>query len=205
MHVRVLPNTQQPSDRPVPTHTRTRSTHTSHTRIHHDNTRTDYSSGPYTHSSVHSCKIEESLKRLLLPCWTKAANQQCVIPIAALQTNGDDCMESSPLLQTDDKMWVFHCLARLSLGGKQPRDYLADFAALNAQSTRHGTRPGPKLAPWCTIHCSRRQHSTKNGIINDCTALCCVPTVVPGTVVTAYCLLILGAMAHRHALQHTQK
>ena len=42
----------------------------------------------------------------------------------------------------------FHGLARLR--GKQPRDYLPDFATLNAQSTRRGARPGPKLAPWCT-------------------------------------------------------
>ena len=37
--VRVLPNKQQPSDRPAHSHTRTRSTRTSHTRIHDDNTR----------------------------------------------------------------------------------------------------------------------------------------------------------------------
>ena len=32
----------------------------------------------------------------------------------------------------------------------QLRDLLARFHDLNAQSTRHGARPGPKLAPWCT-------------------------------------------------------
>ena len=47
-------------------------------------------------------------------------------------------------------MWVFHCLAQFSLRGKQPRDFLRDFATLNAQSTLHGARPGPKHAPWCT-------------------------------------------------------
>ena len=31
-----------------------------------------------------------------------------------------------------------------NLRGKQPRDYLPDFATLNAQSTRHRARPGPK-------------------------------------------------------------
>ena len=44
-------------------------------------------------------------------------------------------------------MWVCHCLARLYLRGIRPRDYMPDFAALNAQSTSHGARPGPKLAP----------------------------------------------------------
>ena len=33
------------------------------------------------------------------------------------------------------------------LGGKRSRDYLPDRAALNAQSTHHGARPGPKLVP----------------------------------------------------------
>ena len=32
--------------------------------------------------------------------------------------------------------------------GIPPRGYFPDFAALNPQSTRHGARPGPKLAPW---------------------------------------------------------
>ena len=31
-----------------------------------------------------------------------------------------------------------------------PRRHLPDFATLNAQSTRHGARPGPTLAPSCT-------------------------------------------------------
>ena len=42
-------------------------------------------------------------------------------------------------------MWAFHCLARLELRGKQPRDYLPDFATLNDQSTRDGARPRPEL------------------------------------------------------------
>ena len=35
----------------------------------------------------------------------------------------------------------------LWLGGKRSRDYLPVFATLNAQSTHHGARPRPKLAP----------------------------------------------------------
>ena len=61
--------------------------------------------------------------------------------------------QSRELLQQWSKtadMWVFHCLARLYLREKQHRDHLPDFAALNAQSTHDGARPGPKLAPWCT-------------------------------------------------------
>ena len=42
-------------------------------------------------------------------------------------------------------MCVFHCLAGLWLSGK--RDYLPVRATVNAQSARHGARPGPKLAP----------------------------------------------------------
>ena len=37
-----------------------------------------------------------------------------------------------------------------SLGGKRSRDYLPGRTTLNAQSTRHGARPGPTLAPRCT-------------------------------------------------------
>ena len=35
----------------------------------------------------------------------------------------------------------------LYFGGKRSSDYLPDRTALNAQSTRHGARPGPKHAP----------------------------------------------------------
>ena len=34
--------------------------------------------------------------------------------------------------------------------GKQSRETEPARATLNAQSTRHGARPGPKLAPYCT-------------------------------------------------------
>ena len=34
--------------------------------------------------------------------------------------------------------------------GRQPRDFFRDFATLNAQGTRHGARPEPKLSLWCT-------------------------------------------------------
>ena len=34
--------------------------------------------------------------------------------------------------------------------GKRSHGYLPDFATLNGQSTRHGARPGPTLAPWYT-------------------------------------------------------
>ena len=36
-------------------------------------------------------------------------------------------------------------LGSSSSSGKQPRDYLPDFATLNAQSTRHGARRDPNL------------------------------------------------------------
>ena len=32
--------------------------------------------------------------------------------------------------------------------GMPPRGYFPDFATLKPQSTRHGARPRPKLAPW---------------------------------------------------------
>ena len=48
------------------------------------------------------------------------------------------------LLEKKADTRIFRCLARLYLDGKQPRDNLPDFAALNAQSTRHAARPGPK-------------------------------------------------------------
>ena len=38
--------------------------------------------------------------------------------------------------------------ARLYVLGMPPRGYFPDFATLIPQSTRHGARPGPKLAPW---------------------------------------------------------
>ena len=38
-------------------------------------------------------------------------------------------------------------LVWLWLDGKRSRDYLPAFATLNAPSTSHGARPGPKLAP----------------------------------------------------------
>ena len=44
----------------------------------------------------------------------------------------------------------FHCPAWLGFGGKQSRDYPPARATLNAQSMRHGARPGPKLVPWRT-------------------------------------------------------
>ena len=34
--------------------------------------------------------------------------------------------------------------------GMPPRGYLPIFATLNPQSTCHGPRPGPTLAPWCS-------------------------------------------------------
>ena len=33
---------------------------------------------------------------------------------------------------------------------KAIRNYLPDLTTLDAQSTYHGARPGPTLAPWCT-------------------------------------------------------
>ena len=37
-----------------------------------------------------------------------------------------------------------HCPSRLWLGGKRFREYMSARATLNAQSTRHGARPGEK-------------------------------------------------------------
>ena len=34
--------------------------------------------------------------------------------------------------------------------GMLPRGYLPIFATLSTQSTSHGPRPGPTLAPWCS-------------------------------------------------------
>ena len=45
------------------------------------------------------------------------------------------------------RLGVFHWPGWLWLGGKRSRDYLPARSTLNAQSTRHGARPGPKLAP----------------------------------------------------------
>ena len=48
-------------------------------------------------------------------------------------------------------VWGLHGPGWLyDLAGKQSHDYLPDFATLNAQNTRHGARPGPKLAARCT-------------------------------------------------------
>ena len=41
-------------------------------------------------------------------------------------------------------------LVASSWSESDPRGYLPDFATLSAQSTRHGSRPGPTLATWCT-------------------------------------------------------
>ena len=38
----------------------------------------------------------------------------------------------------------------LHMLGMPPRGYLTVFATLNPQSTCHGPRPGPTLAPWCS-------------------------------------------------------
>ena len=47
---------------------------------------------------------------------------------------------------------VLHRPARPAPGSaeRNPAIYLPARATLNAQSTRHGARPGPTLAPWCT-------------------------------------------------------
>ena len=45
------------------------------------------------------------------------------------------------------EMRVFHCLARLWLGGKRSRDYLPVRATSTTQTARHRARPEPKLAP----------------------------------------------------------
>ena len=42
--------------------------------------------------------------------------------------------------------FTLSCEARRD--GQRSRDYLPDRAALNAQSARHGARPGLTLAPW---------------------------------------------------------
>ena len=105
-----------------------------------------HSSGPYTHSSVRSCKTEASFKRLLLPC---------CCPLQWWNKNAD--------------MWVFRCLARVYLRGKQPRDYLPYYPTSNAQSTesardpnlRRGMQAGPLRAPHPSarekIHGRRRK------------------------------------------------
>ena len=106
--VRVLPNTQQPSA----------SMRHTHTRIHHDHTCI------VVHTligSIHSCKTEESLKLMLLPCCY--ALQQWLTCGFSMDLLGSSSVESNPVIAS-----------RL----------------LNVQSTRHGARPGPKLAPWCT-------------------------------------------------------
>ena len=44
-------------------------------------------------------------------------------------------------------VWGFYGPAWLWLGGKRSRENEPARATLNAQSTRHGARPGPKVAP----------------------------------------------------------
>ena len=51
------------------------------------------------------------------------------------------------MAQKKTQIWDFHCPARLGRGEMKSRDYLRDRVTLNAQSTRHGARPGPKLTP----------------------------------------------------------
>ena len=46
-------------------------------------------------------------------------------------------------------VWIFHCPARLWLGGKRSRDFLPDRATSNAESARHGARPVPNLRQVC--------------------------------------------------------
>ena len=64
--------------------------------------------------------------------------------------------------------------------------YLPQFATSNAPSTRCGTRPGTKLAPWCTIHCSRREHSTEKNVLVAPLSVVFLREV-PGTVVPSAC------------------
>ena len=72
-------------------------------------------------SSVRCCKNEESLKPGVVLAWlVRAQKLTCGFSIVLL---GSSSTESTP------------------------RDCLQDFATLNAQTTRHGARPGPKLAP----------------------------------------------------------
>ena len=83
-----------------------------------------HSSGPRAHSSVRSCKAEERLKKLLLPCccplqqWSRIAD-----------------------------MWVFHFLARLQLRGKQSRDYLPDFCDFERPEHAPRSPPGTQTCP----------------------------------------------------------
>ena len=90
-------------------------------------------------SSVRCCKNEESLKPGVVLAWlVRAQKLTCGFSIVLL---GSSSTESTP------------------------RDCLQDFATLNAQTTRHGARPGPKLAPWCTAGphaCPAAESARKN-------------------------------------------
>ena len=63
------------------------------------------------------------------------------------------CSTSIPAAEVKHKQRCFgglHGPGLLYLVGKRSRGYLPDCATLNTQSKRHGARPGPTLAPWCT-------------------------------------------------------
>ena len=63
---------------------------------------------------------------------------------------GTDMADSTLQQHTGRYLRGFHEPDRRWLIGKRSRGYLLDFATLNAQSTRHGARLGPTIAPWCT-------------------------------------------------------
>ena len=57
------------------------------------------------------------------------------------RTSADTDTADSPCIN----LWVLYEPAWLWLVEKQSRGFFPDFATSNAQSTRHGPRPGPKL------------------------------------------------------------
>ena len=106
-------------DRPVHLHKRMWSTHTTHTRIHHDHTCI---------AAFRSCKTEESLKRLLLPCRFPLQRwPTCAFSIVLV---GSSSAESNPVI-------------------------LPDFVTLNAHAARPGPKlatwctGGPPACPAC--------------------------------------------------------
>ena len=80
--------------------------------------------GPYSRSDVATSRREPS-------CYTKK-NRTCEIVLFFFF-----CVD-------------IHRPGRLGLGGTRSRQKEPARATLDAQSTRHGVRPGPKSAPQCT-------------------------------------------------------
>ena len=81
--------------------------------------------------------------------------------------------ETAAEVRKRNKKWQFggfHGLGCLWLGGTRSRDYLPARATLNVQSTRHGARPGPTLAPTvvytrppCVPRCRGREERPAAG------------------------------------------